>query len=47
VRRRRFALAAVTILDLVGAAQPKDFFDGRSFRPVLEGKATVVSAAYR
>jgi arylsulfatase A-like enzyme len=29
---------APTILDLAGVEQPKDFFDGRSFRPVLEGK---------
>jgi arylsulfatase A-like enzyme len=29
---------APTILDLAGAELPKDFFDGRSFRAVLEGK---------
>ena len=29
---------APTILDLVGAEPPQDFFDGRSFRPLLEGK---------
>ena len=29
---------APTILDLVGASAPQNLFDGRSFRPVLEGK---------
>ena len=36
---------APTILDLAGVEQPKDFFDGRSFRPVLEGKASRVHDA--
>ena len=33
---------APTLLDLAGAELPKDWFDGRSFRAVLEGKANRV-----
>lgn len=36
---------APTILDLVSVTQPKDLFDGRSFRPVLEAKASRIHDA--
>jgi arylsulfatase A-like enzyme len=36
---------APTILDLVGADAPRDFFDGRSFREVLQGKTNRVHDA--